>query len=304
MSENVFNYFIKNNYLYQDLFKQCCFVGYRKNKPNYIIKRSSSSSKFYFNGDSSGCDYENGFFINNKSNDMIIFEAPIDAMSFMSILEKNNIDYQKTYNYLILGSVNKTKSISNILKEYSNINNIIIGLDNDNAGKKGVDNIKKIIEEMNININTKIIYPQMKDFNEDIQNNLFSLEDNEILKKKEFNMNKVNINNKNKEKKEFFINSIKEELSNLYDDPKEIIEFLEFMGKFYNYSIRNNILIKKQNRGAMFVGSYKKFQDMGYYVQKGQKGMKILVPVVYKTFQDPLTKKNNIIFTSNKRTKK
>lgn len=66
-------------------------------------------------------------------------------------------------------------------------------------------------------------------------------------------------------------------------NPEDIAEYLKFSSQFYGYSSRNTMLIYQQNEGARFCGSFKKFKDMGYSVQKGQHGMKILVPTI-KTY--------------------
>ncbi|MBA1392821.1 ImmA/IrrE family metallo-endopeptidase, partial [Lactobacillus sp. XV13L] len=52
-----------------------------------------------------------------------------------------------------------------------------------------------------------------------------------------------------------------------------------------NYSVRNQLLIYSQRPGATAVGSFKKFKDMGYSVQKGEKGIKVLVPVKVTYFK-------------------
>lgn len=69
---------------------------------------------------------------------------------------------------------------------------------------------------------------------------------------------------------------------NFSQNPDELLEYLKFSQKFYEYSSRNKKLIYSQNRGAELCGSYQSFQEMGYQVQKGEKGMKILVPVTKK----------------------
>lgn len=67
------------------------------------------------------------------------------------------------------------------------------------------------------------------------------------------------------------------------DRPEDIVEYLKFQTKFYNYSSRNCLLIYKQNPGAIFCNSFKAIKDMGYAVKKGEHGMKILVPTL-KTY--------------------
>ncbi len=70
-------------------------------------------------------------------------------------------------------------------------------------------------------------------------------------------------------------------------NPQLIADFLHFRAKhnFYNYSVRNTMMIEKQNPGAMFVASFNKWKEMGHSVLKGQHGMKVLVPAKVTLFK-------------------
>lgn len=61
-------------------------------------------------------------------------------------------------------------------------------------------------------------------------------------------------------------------------DPKLIAELMDFRSRFYNYSFNNVMLIKMQNRYSTFVASFQKWKQLGYSVNRGEKGMKILAP--------------------------
>ncbi len=67
------------------------------------------------------------------------------------------------------------------------------------------------------------------------------------------------------------------------NNPQDIAEYLKFSSQFYNYSSRNSMLIYQQNHGAKYCNSYKAYKDMGYSVNRGEHGMKILVPTI-KTY--------------------
>ena len=73
--------------------------------------------------------------------------------------------------------------------------------------------------------------------------------------------------------------------------PADLVEYLKFQSKFHNYSARNMMLIKKQNDGASYLASFKDFKDMGYSVNKGEKGYKIFVPVTKKYYKKDGTDK-------------
>ena len=66
-------------------------------------------------------------------------------------------------------------------------------------------------------------------------------------------------------------------------NPEAIAEYMAFSSKFYRYSVKNTMLIYSQNRGASFVQSFLNWKSMGVNIRKGQKGMKVFVPV-QKTF--------------------
>lgn len=73
------------------------------------------------------------------------------------------------------------------------------------------------------------------------------------------------------------------------EKPENIVEYMRFQSRFYTYSARNTMLIFQQNPYASFVGSFKKFKDMGYAVNKGEHGMSIYVPTpveYYRTKED------------------
>ncbi len=72
-------------------------------------------------------------------------------------------------------------------------------------------------------------------------------------------------------------------------DPIKISELCEFASKFYKYSAKNTMLIKEQNKGATFVQSFESWKKDGYNVIKGQKGIKILVPVAVTYIKIPET---------------
>lgn len=76
-------------------------------------------------------------------------------------------------------------------------------------------------------------------------------------------------------------------IKDFVDNSQELKEFIKFRRKhFYSYSIRNNILIYKQNPLASFVAGYKKWEELGYYVSKGSKGIKILIPLIRKNEEE------------------
>lgn len=66
-------------------------------------------------------------------------------------------------------------------------------------------------------------------------------------------------------------------------------QFLDTMAKFPRYSVNNNILIMMQKPDAQMCQSFTGWKEMGRFVKKGEKGIKILAPVPY-TIQREQTK--------------
>jgi len=63
-----------------------------------------------------------------------------------------------------------------------------------------------------------------------------------------------------------------------FHSPEDLKEYLSFMGKFHQYSLSNTQLIQQQFMEAQAVGSYAFWKEKGFSVNKGEKGIKILVP--------------------------
>jgi len=91
---------------------------------------------------------------------------------------------------------------------------------------------------------------------------------------------------KTREQKESEVKTLLEDtekkVNEYFESPESIKEYLSFMAKFYNYSVNNSILIDNQFRGAVGVGSYAFWKEKSFLVNKGEKGIKILVPQIGK----------------------
>ncbi len=94
--------------------------------------------------------------------------------------------------------------------------------------------------------------------------------------------------NQTQQRKVTPIEALHEQLKSIADsyvaDPEKLAEYLEFATRFYRYSPNNTMLILAQNDAASFVASFKAWQSQGYSVKRGEKGMKIFVPVTAQFF--------------------
>ncbi len=139
IDRDIINYFIQNNTLYQSkYYKNAVFVGYDGDKPSYAFKRSIYKN---FKLDHAGSNKAFSFnYTNNDSDELHIFEAAIDLLSYMTILKMNYQNYVSK-NYLSLAGANNQVSgnipisLKSFLSRNQNIKTIVFHLDNDETGR-------------------------------------------------------------------------------------------------------------------------------------------------------------------------
>ena len=77
-------------------------------------------------------------------------------------------------------------------------------------------------------------------------------------------------------------NSLEQGIKDLFSSGK-YAEYLRTMSNFRSYSYNNILLIHSQKPNATLVAGFNKWKDkFSRYVKKGEKGIKILAPVIYK----------------------
>jgi len=81
-----------------------------------------------------------------------------------------------------------------------------------------------------------------------------------------------------KQEVDSLVKATENQIEKCFDTPEDIKEYLSFMSNFYNYSFNNIVLIQNQFSGAIAVGSYAFWKQKCFQVNKGEKGIKILVP--------------------------
>lgn len=81
---------------------------------------------------------------------------------------------------------------------------------------------------------------------------------------------------KEKEKEDIF-KSISDGIKEFRDSDR-YKRYLDFLSKFHNYSFGNVMLIESQRPGAKRVASFKKWQELGRSVNKGETAIKVLAP--------------------------
>ena len=67
---------------------------------------------------------------------------------------------------------------------------------------------------------------------------------------------------------------------------ERLMKYLGVMAQFHNYSVSNQILISMQRPEASHVAGYRKWKTLGRQVKKGEKGIAILAPILYRKSTD------------------
>ncbi|MGE6348845.1 ImmA/IrrE family metallo-endopeptidase [Bacillus mycoides] len=81
-----------------------------------------------------------------------------------------------------------------------------------------------------------------------------------------------------KQKVEALTKKMEKSIEGYFRSPGDLKEYLSFMAKFYRYSPSNIALIQSQFEGSRAVGSFSFWKEKGFSVNKGEKGIQILVP--------------------------
>lgn len=158
---------VNRKQLYQDIRKNCVFVSYNDEKKANFACLKGTNTYIPYTADVSGCDYRSGWFVDNQSTNLYITEAPIDAMSKMSLLCKTETDYHD-FDYLSLTGTGKWEMVLDHLKK-RNYKEIFIGTDSDRWGKECAEKIKNAVQQADHNVKVVLDLPQIKkDWNEEM----------------------------------------------------------------------------------------------------------------------------------------
>ena len=156
--------FVRNKMIYESAdYHNVVFVGYDSSgKPRHAHKRGTVTSNPY-KGNVTGSQPEFSFHWHSTSEKIFLFEAPIDMLSFISMHKEN---WQEN-SYAASCSVSD-RVLFQCLNDNTNIKNVFLCFDNDEAGQTAN---KRIADKLNkLNIQNEILIPTHKDWNEDILN--------------------------------------------------------------------------------------------------------------------------------------
>lgn len=162
ISPDIISHFAKQHTLYEDKqHHNAVFVGLDENGvPRQASKRSTNSFGKTFRITCEGSDTRYSFSHFGKSEKLFVFEAPIDMLSYLTLHPEN----WQQHSYIAMNGVYEN-AVLTALKNHSNINEIVLCVDNDEGGIEAVDRLRDILTE-NGYPNVKWLAPKFKDWNE------------------------------------------------------------------------------------------------------------------------------------------
>ncbi|MEG0017239.1 MAG: toprim domain-containing protein [Hydrogenoanaerobacterium sp.] len=162
---------VKRHFLYEDAkYHNCVFVGndYDK-KAKFACVRSTGEKKF--GQDLEGSDKKIGWLVNENKPAVFLCEAPIDAMSIMTMLELAKKDYNK-YSFLATSGNPKNEMLRYHLENNQKLKTIYFCYDNDTAGNNMAKKLADKCKEAGFNGQLIRKLPIKNDFNDDLKEHL------------------------------------------------------------------------------------------------------------------------------------
>lgn len=159
---NVVNTFVKCGHIYEDKsHHNVVFVGYDSaGKARHASMRSTSPESNY-KTNAQGSESEYSFHWRGSANDVYLFEAPIDMMSYITM----NPDKWMLHSYVAACSV-ADNALMQFLKDNPRVDTVHICFDNDMPGKSAAFKLTGKLNEMGIKVD--VLSPVHKDWNEDL----------------------------------------------------------------------------------------------------------------------------------------
>ena len=157
LSPSLVNFFIAAGDIYEDsTHHNVVFVG--RDADGHPRYASSRGIREKFRQDAAGAEKAFGFAHRGTDKQLLVFEAPIDLLSFIELFPKN----WQQHNYLSLGGVSG-KALRQFLSERPDVERVFLCLDADKAGE---DACKRLAGLLPDTVSVTRIQPCMKDWNE------------------------------------------------------------------------------------------------------------------------------------------
>ena len=165
IDEDVIQEFVDKKMIFESAdYHNAVFVGFDKNEvPRHANKRGILKSST-FKGNAEGSLDEFAFHWIGTNNKLFLFEAPIDMLSYICMNKEN----WKENSYAASCSISD-RVLFQCLKDYSYINEVFMGYDNDFYGQRAAKRTQNKLDNLG-GYKSNILVPVNKDWNEDYLN--------------------------------------------------------------------------------------------------------------------------------------
>lgn len=166
INRDIITYFAKKGTLYESAdHHNIIFTGVDKEgNIRHIHKKGTNSEGKNFRINEEGSEPAFGFGHAGVSNKLYVFEAPIDLLSFLTLYPGK----WKENSYIVLNGVSE-HALLRMLKDFPNLNEVILCLDHDAAGIEACGRLAEIVM-CEGDYKVKRLYSCYKDWNEDLKN--------------------------------------------------------------------------------------------------------------------------------------
>ena len=157
LSPSLVNFFIAAGDIYEDSsHHNVVFVG--RDADGHPRYASSRGIREKFRQDAAGAEKAFGFAHRGTGKQLLVFEAPIDLLSFIELFPKN----WPQHSYLALGGVS-AKALQQFLSERPDMERVFLCLDADKAGEDACNRLAGLLPDT---VSVTRIQPCMKDWND------------------------------------------------------------------------------------------------------------------------------------------
>ena len=167
LDRDVLTAFVRLGLVYEDKgYHNAVFVGKGQDgKAHHAHKRSTNSQGKSFRMTVEGSDFRYAFNWPGSSGHLLVFEAPIDMLSFISLHHDSN---WAKHSYVALCGTS-SQPLLGMLKRHPNIETVHLCLDNDQAGQLATRRLAKVVREKGLKVDALV--PVLKDWNDDLCSN-------------------------------------------------------------------------------------------------------------------------------------
>ena len=164
LDREVVAHFAREGTIYEDAeHHNCVFVGRDEaGIPRHAHLRSANSFGQTFRINVEGCDPRYSFHHLGSDGNLLVFEAPIDLLSYISL----NPQGWEEHSYVACCGTS-FQPVQKMLERIGEPEMVYLCLDNDEAGRKAAERMADALREQGV-LCTEII-PRLKDWNDDLR---------------------------------------------------------------------------------------------------------------------------------------